>query len=350
MTEKYLELYKKYRPRTWGSIIGQDIIVNSLKGAVLEKKIPTAYMFLGTHGCGKTSSAFVLAKALNCEHLKENGDPCNECQTCKAIDNQSQIGIRYVSMANNGTADEVRKITSEARIAQPIKQPVMILDEVHRLSPAGFDSLLIPLENESVKTLYILCSTEPEKIPKTILSRCQIRSFKPVDAKTIAKHLQYINEKEQLGLTNKELVQVVRSSNGSVRDSIRNLETLATHGALPEQYSELVLKTVMSTKYTEVFLLSNKLQNEGQSFSETIQRLYSDLSNVLVMLAGGKPAIVYPFMEEVAKQASPQLIITYLNILGDTINSMSKNVIDSRILFDIALSKIVTTKRKFDGR
>lgn len=349
MAEKYLELYKKYRPKVWEDVIGQEGTIATLKPLALNKKIPTGFMFFGTHGCGKTSSAFLLAKALNCENLQEDGNPCNECETCKSIDNGSQMGVRYISMANQGSAEDARKLTQEASFAQPIPVPIIIADECHRLSPTAWDSFLIPLESGKNKTLYIFCSTEPEKIPKTILSRLQTRTFNPVGEKELAVNLMKIAKKENLEITKEQIIQVVRSSNGSVRDSISLMETLISNGVLPEQYSEQVLRLIASAKYTDLYSLTAEMSANGQNFAEVSQRLYSDMTNILIMMSGGKPAVTYPAMTEVAGKVSPKLIIAYLSILGDTITSMSRNTVDSRILFDIGLSKIVTLNRKANG-
>lgn len=350
MTEHYQELYKKYRPRTWDDIIGQDTVVASLRQAPITGKIPTGYMFFGGHGCGKTSSALILAKSLNCSNLQENGNPCNECPTCIAIDKQTQIGVQYISMANRGSAEDVRKIVQEAQLAQPIKHQVWILDECHRLSGPAFDALLIPLESEKTKSLFIFCSTEPEKIPKTILSRLQTRTFNPVDPKTLAKNLKHIVDSEGLDVSVEDIIRAARSANGSVRDSIRNLETLITDGELPEQYSEKVLRLANTTKFTDVFALTNEMIAQGQSFTETAQRLYTDLSSVLILMSGGIPVVTYPVMEELASAVPPALIIRYLDILGNSIDAMSRNTVDSRVLFDIALTKMVTLRRKLEGR
>ena len=344
-TEQYNELYKKYRPRTWDDIIGQNKAVDSVRKSVREGTVPTGYMFFGPHGCGKTSTAFILAKALNCENLLEDGNPCNACTTCKAIDSHTQIGIQYVSMANRGSVEDVRKMVNESQLAQPIKHQVWILDECHRLSATAFDALLIPLESEKTKSLFVFCSTEPDKIPQTILSRLQTRTFNHVDLKTLALNLKKIVDNEGLDVPKEAIINAVRSANGSVRDSIQNLETIISDGTLPEQYSDKVLRLLSSHKYTDIYALTNEMQAQGQNFTECAGRLYNDLSQVLVIKAGGVIPNVYPALEETANVLTPALVINYLDILGNTINLMSKNTVDSRVLFDIALSKIVTIKR-----
>lgn len=354
MSKNYQELYKRYRPRTWDDIIGQDKIVDTLRQAVITGQVPTGYMFFGPHGCGKTSSAFILAKALNCNNLTEDGNPCNECPTCKAIDSNTQIGIQYISMANRGSAEDVRKIVQEAQLAQPINHQVWILDECHRLSGQAFDALLIPLESEKTKSLFIFCSTEPEKIPKTILSRLQTRTFNPVKPEVLAKNLMKIVKNENLDISKEEIVRAVQSAQGSVRDSIRNLETLVSNGVLPEQYSEKVLKLMCTRNPADIFLMTSEMASQGQSFAQTIQRLYSDLAGVFMIQAGVKPAVMYPSMKVVAQELNPNITSKYLDILGQAIDNMSRNTIDSRILFEVALKKCLEFRtlyeKKTEGR
>lgn len=348
MTETYTELYKRYRPRVWGDIIGQDKVIEPLKKVAVTRKIPTGYMFAGPHGCGKTSSAFILAKSLNCENLQENGDPCNECQVCKAIDTNTQVGVQYISMANRGSAEDVRKIVQEAQLMQPINHQVWILDECHRLSPAAFDALLIPLESEKTKSLFIFCSTEPEKIPATILSRLQARSFSTVDMPTLARNLKSIVIKEGLDVSDDDIILAARKAGGSVRDSIRNLETIATDGVLPDQFGDRVLKLMLTQKFTEAFLLTSELQANSQNFAQVAASLHKDLADVLIIKAGGKPAVTSPALIEVAKELPVPLILRYLAILGDTITTMARNTVDSRVLFDIALTHIINERRNFE--
>lgn len=339
--KKYQELYKKYRPKTWDDIIGQDKVINTLRNIPISKKIPTGYMFFGPHGCGKTSTAFVLAKALNCEHLKEDGSPCNECSTCKAIDAGTQPGIRYLSMANQGGAEDIRKIVEAATLAQPIKKQVFILDECHRLSKAAFDAFLIPLESETMPALFIFCSTEPDKIPKTILSRVQVRTFNPVDDKIIANNLLRIVKNEKINVTKEQIIQITRAAQGSVRDSISYLETVASGGVISGSYSGRVLETLATKRYTELFKLTNVINNDGQSFSEIAQQLYDDFANILIVMGGGK-APLSNSAKEYGRQSNPKLVIGNLAFLGDCITQMSYNTVNSRVLFEIALSKMIT--------
>ena len=348
VAEKYTELYKKYRPDTWDQIVGQDKVINTLRDVPITGKIPTGYMFFGPHGCGKTSTAFVLAKALNCENLQEDGSPCNKCKTCLAIDAGRQPGIRYISMANQGSAEDVRKIVNEATLAQPIKKQVFILDECHRLSPTAFDSLLIPLESETMPALFVFCSTEPDKIPKTILSRVQVRTFNPVDAKTIARNLKHIVDAEHLSVSTEQIVEITKASHGSVRDSISNLENIVAGGVLSGSYSTQVLSMLAGQRYTDLFKLTNVINNDGQSFTEVSQQLYEEFANILVAMGGSKIALSQE-AKLFGKQSSVQLILNDLTILGDCITQMSYNTVNNRVLFEIAMTKIITQARKYSA-
>lgn len=184
----YIELYKKYRPRTWDEVVGQDLVINDLQTAVAEDRIPTAYLFSGPRGCGKTTVAKILAKAINCENPDGKGNPCGKCSVCKSIDNDSCMGVHYISAANlaNGATD-IREIMDQAHRMSPIKKPIWIIDEVHRLSPQAFDALLIPLEDTSMPSLFIFCTTEIRKVPTTVTSRVQSRAFHLVDSLTLTQ-------------------------------------------------------------------------------------------------------------------------------------------------------------------
>ena len=317
MVEKnYQELYKKYRPRIWEEIIGQDTVVQRLRNIVTTGHVPTGFMFFGTHGCGKTSAAFILAKALNCSNLKADGNPCNECPTCKSIDEHTQIGIRYMSMANQGSAEDIRRIVTEAQLKQPIKKQVWILDECHRLSGAAFDSLLIPLESERMKTLFIFCSTEPDKVPKTITSRLQICQFLPVNLKTLALHLRDIARKEKLDVTPEQMITAARNARGSVRDSIRNLENIISQGSLAQDFNEKILHVLVSLRYTELFKTINEMQASGVDFTNAAQDLYDDLSNTLLIAASRDSSHATQMTQELLKSISPTGLIGVISMWG----------------------------------
>ena len=181
MTNDRIELYKKYRPKTWDDVIGQDGVVKSLKDDVVAHKKYTGYLFAGPRGCGKTTLAWILAKAVNCPNLLPDGSPCNECEVCKSIDNQTSLGVRYVSAANLAGVAGVRELTSLAYRKSTIRRQVFIVDEIQSYKQEAFDAFLIPLESDNMDSLFIFCTTDIKRVPKTFTSRVQQRNIRLVD-------------------------------------------------------------------------------------------------------------------------------------------------------------------------
>lgn len=259
----YIELYKKYRPRTWADVIGQDTIVNDLRASVANDRTANVYLFSGQRGCGKTSTAFILAKAVNCPNAVD-GTPCNTCDVCRAIDDDRAFGFHYISMANDGSVDSVRSIVDKSRQrAADMKRPVWVLDEVHNLSKAAFDALLIPLEKKDINSMFILCTTEINKIPKTILSRVQHRSFHLVGIRDLGELCVRVCKDEGISISKEPVADPLASSavsiqqikaairaagynlsGGSVRDTLSSLERLLSTGETPGLHSADLTKAI----------------------------------------------------------------------------------------------------------
>lgn len=346
MSERYVELYKKYRPRDWDGIVGQKGVVDDLRKAVITNQIPTAYLFAGKqHGSGKTSTAFILAKAVNCENLDmETGNPCNECGTCKRIDEGSQLGVNYVSMANNGSVAKANEIVQQAQQMQPVKQQVWILDEAHRMSKEAAEAWLIPLESPNMKTLFIFCSTEPEKIIDTVKSRLQQRAFKSIQPIDILNHLTKIAELEGFDLTQEQLQAAALEGAGSLRDAMGHLEVIARDGALTSNYKNKILSMLASRNYVKALEVAAEMEEDGQNFVHATEQLYRDFSDMLLILANARPSHSVTNPEVYRKFATgigPVGVMQCIKVLGNTLNSMVYNTVDNRILFEVAVVELI---------
>lgn len=227
----YQVLARKWRPKDFDSVVGQEPIVTALRNALREKRIASAYLFSGIRGVGKTSVARILAKALNCERGVENG-PCNECENCRAVDSASNLDILEIDAATHSKVEQVRELTENLRYA-PVRggYKVVVLDEVHRLSRQAFDALLKIVEEPPPHLVFIFATTELESVPATILSRCQEFNFRRVPRQALVDYLRHIADRESIQAGDKALRLVARASEGSVRDAVALLDQLATYGS-----------------------------------------------------------------------------------------------------------------------
>lgn len=220
----YQALYRKWRPKTFDQVVGQQHITETLKNQIISDRLSHAYLFIGTRGTGKTTCAKILAKALNCEH-PENGNPCGKCPACLGIDDGTVLDVVEIDAASNNGVDNVRQLREEAVFSPvSVKKRVYIIDEVHMLSTAAFNALLKILEEPPEHLTFILATTELNKVPATILSRCQRHSFKRLDSDVIANHLQYIASQEHFDLDEQAARLIAGLAEGGMRDALSLLD------------------------------------------------------------------------------------------------------------------------------
>lgn len=347
---EYVELYKKYKPRIWDDLIGQDRVRESLRTAIIEDKIPVAYGFFGARGTGKTSAALLFAKGVNCPNTS-NGDPCNSCDVCHNIDNDSQLGVNYISMANNGSVEDIRRITNEALLRQPIKRPIWILDEVHNLSKAAFDALLVPIE-KNLPATFIMCSTDSDKIPDTIMSRIHTRKFSLVSPKRIAEHLSFIAKKESLfGLdssdTKRVIVEAIRRGKGSIRDSLTALEDIVNLGST--ESDELIdgLIDAISRKDT-LSALEVIAHNEDsvEDYETVVEDLVTELRNLALISHSPNRSVPGVLVatknrnEVIARMNGSEGIIPVIDMMGDALKDIVYGL-DPKISLELAVIKSI---------
>ena len=220
----YQALYRKWRPQTFDEVVGQKHITQTLKNQVKTGRLSHAYIFIGTRGTGKTTCARILAKAVNCENPVD-GNPCGVCAACRGISEGSVLDVVELDAASNNSVDNVRALREEAVFSPAtVKKRVYIVDEVHMLSTAAFNALLKILEEPPEHLMFILATTELQKVPATILSRCQRHSFKRIDAPAIAEYLEYIAGKEGFTLHHDAAELIARLADGGVRDALSLLD------------------------------------------------------------------------------------------------------------------------------
>ncbi len=220
----YQALYRKYRPKTFDDVVGQEHITETLKKQVETGRLSHAYLFIGTRGTGKTTCAKILAKAVNCEH-PVNGNPCNQCAACRGIDDGSILDVVELDAASNNGVDNVRALRDEAVFSPAnVRKRVYIIDEVHMLSTSAFNALLKILEEPPTHLMFILATTELHKVPATILSRCQRHSFKRIPVDTIAARLNYVAQQEHLNLQPDAAALLARMADGGMRDALTLLD------------------------------------------------------------------------------------------------------------------------------
>jgi DNA polymerase-3 subunit gamma/tau len=225
--KNYVVSARKYRPTTFKLVVGQTALTNTLKNAIKRNHLAHAYLFCGTRGVGKTTCARIFAKTINCEHLTEDFEACNECESCKAFNEQRSYNIHELDAASNNSVEGIRSLIDQVRIPPQIgKYSVYIIDEVHMLSSSAFNAFLKTLEEPPAHAIFILATTEKHKIIPTILSRCQIYDFNRISVSDIVGHLQYVAHEEGITVDVNGLNVVAQKCDGGMRDALSIFDQL----------------------------------------------------------------------------------------------------------------------------
>lgn len=300
--------------------------------------------YIPTHN---TSSAFVMAKAVNCDNIAEDGNPCNQCDSCASIDDGSNPGVQYLSMANHGSVAEIRDLMDRASYKTSNRKQVLIMDEIHNLSKAAFDALLIPLEDtkRSRSSLFILCSTEVDKVPDTVRSRIQQRKFTLVAADPMRDHLEWILKEEGLTASSEIVEEAVRRGHGSVREAISSLEgLLTTEDVSPSLRGEL-LEALSTGDLSTVYSSIAQMTADGIEGRDIAEDLFSDLRDFLLLSAKVDPTLyVAPAVKDVKAVfrglGGKSGITAAIGQVGDGITQMAFGA-DSRTILEVSLFKAV---------
>ena len=269
----YKVLYRKYRPQDFDSVVGQEYTTKLLKNVIKDNKISHAYIFTGPRGTGKTSSAKIFARAINCLNPK-NGNPCNECDLCKSFNENPDI-IEIDAASNNGV-DDIRELIDNSRLAPSIsKYKVYIIDEFHMLSTSAFNALLLTLEEPPSNVVFILATTDIQSVPITVLSRCQRFDFKPITVENIVSRLEYVCKQEKIKITDEALNEIALMSNGGLRDALSILDQISSKDGKIEV--EDIISNFGSISSKKVYELIENISNQDiNSLITNIRKFKSD--------------------------------------------------------------------------
>jgi DNA polymerase-3 subunit gamma/tau len=337
-------LYRRFRPRKFSELYGQEHIVRALRNAVINGREGQAYLFSGPRGTGKTTTARILAKVLNCENPLE-GEPCCECDSCKAVELGTSYDVLELDAASNNGVQEIRDIIEAAALTSPGRHRVFILDEVHMLTRAAEAALLKTLEEPPAQVVFVLATTDPQKVSETIRSRVQHLQFHLLPIDELEKYVRFVIEKAELDVDDEGIAHVLRQGGGSARDTLSALELVAAGGGEPEdaQHTEEIVKAIVDRNHGEALAAVARAMQQGRdahTYAEDIVRLMrncflSIMSPELVQLPQARMAELTGY----ARDLGVQRIVRIMEVLGSTMVEM-RHAPDSRLLLEVAVVQL----------
>ena len=293
--DNFIVSARKYRPQTFKSVVGQDAITTTLKNSIAQQQIAQAFLFCGPRGVGKTTCARIFAKTINCQNKTQDGEACNECESCKSFNASASFNIFELDAASNNSVDDIRRLVEQVRIPpQGVDYKVYIIDEVHMLSNQAFNAFLKTLEEPPVYAKFILATTEKHKILATILSRCQIFDFKRIKTDDIVKHLQYVANEENIGFEDSALHVIAQKADGGLRDALSTFDqivsfsngnltyasTIENLNVLDYDYFFKMIDLILAENTAEALLLFNEITEKGFDGQHFLAGLNEHLRNL----------------------------------------------------------------------
>ena len=357
----YQALYRKYRPKTFSDVKGQEAIVTTLKNQLAAGRVGHAYLFCGTRGTGKTTVAKILAKAMNCENLTEDG-PCGECARCQSIEDGSSMNVIEIDGASNNGVENVRQIVDEVKYA-PIDggRKVYIIDEVHMLTENAFNALLKTLEEPPAYLSFILATTDPQKVIPTIQSRCQRYDFKRISVQTITARMRELLDKEGVQAEDRALNYIARVADGALRDALSLLEECISYYFKEELTFDKVLNVVGSVDQTVFHTMTqaliegevprvvgtvDELVSTGRDLTQFAKEYIWYLRNLLIVKSSEDVEQLVDLSDEniailrdYAKQLEEEQIIRYIHVMSRLVADMRHSA-NRRVEFEIALVRL----------
>ena len=360
----YLALYRKYRPLTFDDVKGQEVVVSALKNEVKTGRVGHAYMLCGSRGIGKTTLAKILARAVNCEHPVD-GNPCNECAACKQINAGSSMNVVEIDAASNNRVDDVRELIDGVRYSPTnAKYKVYIIDEVHMLSPGAFNALLKTLEEPPSYVIFILATTDVQKVPVTILSRCQRYDLKRIPVPVIVERLKEIGERENIKAEEKALSYIARAADGGMRDAVSIFDkcssfisegdvltydkTLEILGNVDVSVFSGMFESLRARKINECIKVLDEISDSGASIVQFITDFTWYLRNMLLVQLSENPADApvdmtsenIALLKQQADEIGNKTLMRYIEVLSGLKNEL-RNSTDKRVIIELALIKLI---------
>ena len=353
----YTALYRKFRPATFGEMVGQEHITRTLKNQIISGRVGHAYLFNGGRGTGKTTSAKVLARAINCLN-PQNGEPCNECEICREALNGSLTDIVEMDAASNNSVEDIRSIKEEVNfLPTKAKYRVYIIDEVHMLSTGAFNALLKTLEEPPEHVKFILATTEPQKLPATILSRCQRFDFKRISNSDIVKRLEIVCKESDIKADNSSLELIAELSEGAMRDALSILERCVQNGE-NEISQEKIRELIGIPKLTYVHNISEAIINynveaslsvihsiidEGKDINNFLWEIIKYIKDILIIKTNGKLSLYNENelneIKKIADNVSKERLIGLIYDLSEIENNMKWST-QKLIMFQAGIIKL----------
>lgn len=357
----YTALYRKWRPASFADVKGQDHIVQTLKNQIVSGRIGHAYLFCGTRGTGKTSIAKIFARAVNCEQPKD-GSPCGECKTCKNIASGASLNVVEIDAASNNGVENIREIRDEVQYPPTEgKYRVYIIDEVHMLSTGAFNALLKTLEEPPSYVIFILATTEVQKIPVTVMSRCQRYDFKRITVETIVERLHELTEAEHIQVEEEALLYIAKASDGAMRDALSLLDQcVAFHYGEMLTYDNVldVLGAVDVTVFGKMFraVVENQTREcmtgleemilQGRELGQFVTDFIWYLRNLLILKSVDQPEGILDMstenrklLEEDSRRVDQETLLRYIRVFSDLSNQL-RYASQKRVLIEVAFIKL----------